>query len=73
MDAERTAGPHDREILQIALVSGSGSQRKTFNRYLKIKGKIDKTAASHSHQMKIDSRKNLFNRSGERLDTVSQE
>ena len=73
MDAERTAGAHDSEVLQIALVSGTGSQRKTFNRYLKIRGEIDKVAARKSHQMKIDARKNLYNRNGERLDTVSQE
>ena len=73
MDIERTGGAHDSEVLQVALVSGSGSQRKTFNRYLKIKGEIDRIAARNSHQMKIDSRKNLFSRSGERLDTVSQE
>lgn len=53
LDIERSAGPFDSEVLQLAIISGRGDERKCFNRYVKPQGGVDPVAARLTHQMRL--------------------
>ena len=70
LDLERSAGPCDSEVLQVAVISGRGPERKTFNKFVKPQGGVDPGGASNSHQMRL-VKGNLVDRNRVPLPTVT--